>query len=400
MLNVISLNQAIEIAEHTVNVAPPETERLPLCAAFGRVLGEDIESGENVPSFDRSTMDGFAVCAQDTFGASGALPAMLDIVGEVGMGERTDLALSPGECVKIPTGGMLPAGADAVVPVECTDAENGVCLVYASVSPLQNVTRAGDDVAFGQTVLKKGALLTPAAVGVLASMGREEVAVFQKLRVGVLSTGNELVNIGQTPDIGQVRDVNSHLLASLVSSFGCEPVNYGIIKDDEGLLSDAITRTAAANDILLLSGGSSAGDADRTAALVQKYGTLFCHGIAVKPGKPTVLGQIGSTPVFGLPGHPAACFFMAQVLVKRHVFARMGRTDAALPLTLPLSEHVSSNHGREELLCVRIENGFAVPVYAKSGVISLLTAAHGYTVIPREKEGLAKGAEVLVYPFV
>ena len=299
MLNVISLNQAIEIAEHTVNVAPPETERLPLCAAFGRVLGEDIESGENVPSFDRSTMDGFAVCAQDTFGASGALPAMLDIVGEVGMGERTDLALSPGECVKIPTGGMLPAGADAVVPVECTDVENGVCLVYASVSPLQNVTRAGDDVAFGQTVLKKGALLTPAAVGVLASMGREEVTVFQKLRVGVLSTGNELVNVGQTPDIGQVRDVNSHLLASLVSSFGCEPVNYGIIKDDEGLLSDAITRTAAANDILLLSGGSSAGDADRTAALVQKYGTLFCHGIAVKPGKPTVLGQIGSTPVFG-----------------------------------------------------------------------------------------------------
>ncbi|MBQ6021764.1 MAG: molybdopterin molybdotransferase MoeA, partial [Clostridia bacterium] len=202
MLNVISLNQAIEIAEHTVNVAPPETERLPLCAAFGRVLGEDIESGENVPSFDRSTMDGFAVCAQDTFGASGALPAMLDIVGEVGMGERTDLALSPGECVKIPTGGMLPAGADAVVPVECADAENGVCLVYASVSPLQNVTRAGDDVAFGQTVLKKGALLTPAAVGVLASMGREEVTVFQKLRVGVLSTGNELVNVGQTPDIG------------------------------------------------------------------------------------------------------------------------------------------------------------------------------------------------------
>jgi molybdopterin molybdotransferase len=272
--------------------------------------------------------------------------------------------------------------------------------VYASVSPLQNVTLAGDDVALGQTVLQKGAFLTPAAVGVLASMGREEVTVYKKLRVGILSTGDELVNIGETPEIGQVRDVNSHLLASLVSSFGCEPVNYGIIKDDEASLSDAITRTAAASDILLLSGGSSAGDADRTAALVQKHGILFCHGIAVKPGKPTVLGQIGSTPVFGLPGHPAACFFMAQILVKRHVFARTGRADAAMPLTLPLSEHVSSNHGREELLCVRIENGSAVPVYAKSGVISLLTAAHGYTVIPRESEGLAKGVEVMIYPLL
>ena len=399
MLNVISLNQAIGIAEQKMNFAPPQTERLPLCAASGRVLAEDIVSAENVPAFDRSTMDGFAVCARDTFGASGTLPAMLDITGEVGMGEHTDLTLSPGECVKIPTGGMLPAGADAVVPVEHTDTENGVCLVYTAVSPLQNVTRAGDDVALGQTVLQKGSILTPAAVGVLASMGREEVLVFRKLRVGILSTGDELVNIGETPGIGQVRDVNSHLLSSLVSSFGCEPVNYGIVKDDEALISDAITRTAAASDILLLSGGSSAGDADRTAALVQKHGALFCHGIAVKPGKPTVLGQIGSTPVFGLPGHPAACFFMAQILVKRHVFARTGRVDAALPLTLPLSEHVSSNHGREELLCVRIENGAAVPVYAKSGVISLLTAAHGYTVIPRESEGLKKGSPVMVYPF-
>ena len=394
MLNVITLQQAIDIAAQKMNLAPFPAADLPLDAAAGRILAEDIVSAENVPAFNRSTMDGFALAAKDTFGASGTLPSMLRIAGEIAMGEPASSGIAPGECVKIPTGGMLPPGADAVIPWEYTDTAAELCLCYTSVSPLQNVTRAGDDIAAGQTALQKGTLLTPAAVGVLAAMGRPAVKVYTKPRVGILSTGDELVDIGKTPRVGEVRDVNSHLLASLLASFGCEPVNCGILKDDEGQLEAAIRRAASEYDLLLLSGGSSAGDADRTAALIEKLGEVYCHGIAVKPGKPTVLGRVGNTPVFGLPGHPAACFFMANILVKKHLEARSGLRRRAFPLRLPLAEHVSSNHGREELLCVRIQNGEAQPVYAKSGVISLLCAADGYTVIPRESEGLARGSVV------
>ena len=399
MLNVISLSRAMEIAAEDMNHTL-QAQTVPLEAAAGRILAADIRGKEDVPAFDRSTMDGFAVIAADTFGAGQAVPAMLDIVNEVRMGERADFAIAPGQCAKIPTGGMLPQGADAVIPVEYTDTEAGnLLLCYQAVSPLQNVTRRGDDVAKGQTVLQKGARLSPANIGVLAAMGQTRIKVYKKPRVGVISTGNELVDAAKTPLIGEIRDVNSHLLAAQVAAWGCEGRSYGIIPDEKEALEAALKQACAENDAVLLSGGSSAGEADKTAEIIGELGAVFCHGIAVKPGKPTVLGRIGETAVFGLPGHPAACFFMAALLGKRHIAALTGAKSTDRAVGAVLSEHVSSNHGREELLCVRLESGKAIPVYGKSGVISLLSAADGYLVIPREAEGIREGSRVDVILF-
>lgn len=399
MLRVISLEQAFDLIDNRMGGAALPEETVPPAQACGRVLCRDIVGAENVPAFDRSTMDGFAVRAADTFGASETLPAMLKITGEVQMGVPAAFTLQPGECAKIPTGGMLPAGADAVVPVEDTGPADGLCLCYRSVSPLQYVTRAGDDVTAGQTVLPKGTLLTPAAVGVLAAMGVTAAPVYRRPRVGVISTGNELVPAEETPRAGEVRDVNGPLLAALCGSYGCECTGYGIVKDDETLLAEAVSRAIEENDLVLLSGGSSAGEADSTAAVFARLGEVLCHGIAVKPGKPTVLGKIGEKAVFGLPGHPAACCFMASLLVRRHI--RNLTQTAARERTVPaaLTEHVSSNHGRAELLCVRLHDGAAEPVYGKSGVISQLSAADGYILIPRDCEGLRAGETVDVYLF-
>lgn len=399
MLNVISLQKALEIVTTELHGAAA-TETLPPDAAVGRILATDIRSREDVPAFDRSTMDGYAVIAADTFGAGQTLPAMLEIAGEVRMGQPALCALAPGQCAKIPTGGMLPAGADAVVPVEYTDEDaGGLMLCYTAVSPLQNVTRRGDDVAAGQTVLRKGTRLSPAGVGVLAAMGITQIEVYKPPKIGILSTGNEIVPIEKEPGPGEVRDVNSHLLAALAAGWGCEYKTYGILPDREDVLTAALQKAAGENDIVLVSGGSSAGEADKTAGILSALGQVYCHGIAVKPGKPTILGSIGATPVFGLPGHPAACCFMAALLVKRHVAARTGTLCAEQTVTAVLSEHVSSNHGREELLCVRLEGSKAIPVHGKSGVISLLTAADGYVVIPRDTEGYAAGTAVKVHSF-
>lgn len=399
MLNVVSLERALEIAAHEMPCGR-DTLCLPLGEAAGLTLAENIVSGADVPAFNRSTMDGFAVCAADTFGAGQAVPAMLTIVNEVKMGEAAGFSIVPGQCARIPTGGMLPAGADAVVPVEYTEeGPDGLMLCYAPVSPLKNVTRRGDDVKQGQTVLHKGAFLSPAAVGVLAAMGVTEVSVFAPPRIGVLSTGNELVPISQTPTPGEIRDVNSHLLTALCKRWGCAYKSYGIVPDEAEALRQALKTACDENDIVLLSGGSSAGEADRTAETLAALGQVFCHGIAVKPGKPTVLGRVNETAVFGLPGHPAACYFMAALLVKAHVDARTGTQTGPRTVTAALTEHVPSNHGREELLPVTLTNGKAKPVYAKSGVISLLSAADGYVIIPRDAEGIREGSEVTVNLF-
>ena len=399
MLNVVSLSEAVAIVRTRMPERALPAEALPLDDAAGRVLAADVVGEENVPAFDRSTMDGFAVRAADTFGATAALPSMLRVTGEIRMGEAASLSIGPGECAAIPTGGMLPGGADAVIPVEYTETQGDLCLCCAAVSPLQNVTRAGDDVALGQTVLPTGTRLTPAAVGVLAAMGRGTVPVFRKPRIGILSTGNEIIPIEETPLPGQIRDVNTHLLLSLCALFGCEGRAYGVVPDEKDALLAALRKAAVENDAVLLSGGSSAGKADLTAEVIGELGEVYCHGIAVKPGKPTVLGEADGKAVFGLPGHPAACWFMTELLVKRYAQRLLRETAASYPVKAALAEHVSSNHGREELLCVRLDSGTAAPVYGKSGVISQLAAADGYIVIPRDCEGLRAGADVDVYLF-
>ena len=398
MLNVISVETAVTISR-SLACRISRTEVLSLSALPGLVTAEDVFCPEDVPGFARSTMDGYAVVAADVFGAGESSPADLTVTGEVLMGEPAAMSLTRGECVKIPTGGMLPAGADAVVPVEYTDPDFDTCLVYRAVSPWENVVRAGDDAQKGGLLLAAGTRLTPADVGVLAAAGVTECAVLARPTVGVLSTGNEIVPAEAPAPPGRVRDVNSHLLEALCRACGCETRRYGIVPDEEAALTDALRQAARENDLVLLSGGSSAGEKDLTARVIAKLGEVKAHGIAMKPGKPTVIGAIGETPVFGLPGHPAACYFVTDVLVRPCIEVLSGAPLPRRTTTAVITENISSNHGREEYLCVSLRDGTATPVYGKSGVVSQLSAADGYIRVERDCEGLRRGEAVTVFLF-
>ena len=275
-----------------------QTETLSLSAAMGRILAEDIAAGEYVPDFDRSTVDGFAVRARDTFGCTDAIPAILPLQQTVQMGQGADFPLNAEACVAVPTGGAVPEGADSVVMLEYTeDYGDGTIGISRPVAPGENMIFRGDDVFPGKVILQKGRVLSSADIGALAAIGRVRVPVVKKLTVGVISTGDELVPPEVQPCPGQIRDVNSPMLEAMLTAFGCHVINYGIIIDDEALLTQKVRQAAAECDAVLLSGGSSVGVKDAACRIIESMGTLLMHGIAIKPGKPTILGKTGSKPL-------------------------------------------------------------------------------------------------------
>lgn len=400
MLNVVSLKEAIETVESCVLSYRSESETVKLSEAVGRILSKDIFSGENIPAFDRSTVDGFAVKAADTYGSGESIPSQLRVVGEVLMGEKADISIGEGECVRISTGGMLPCGADSVVMVENTDCTfEDFCLVFKAVSPFENVTRKGDDLKEGQLVLKKGTLLSSKHTGVLASLGLGEIEVTKKIKVGIISTGDELINIEEKLNVGKIRDINSHILSALVSEFGCIGTEYGIVEDCFEEILKATEKASEENDIVLISGGSSAGVKDMTVKVISKLGEVCFHGIALKPGKPTIFGKAKGKAVFGLPGHPAAAYYVTLLTV-RSLIEKLYNTDFGNnTLKCRITQNVSSNHGREEIISVKITDGKAEPVFSKSAFVSVLSECDGYIVIGRNSEGLKENEEVKVYLF-
>lgn len=400
MLNVVSLEEAIRITEKEFSFFKIESEKLDVPEALGRVLFADIISDENIPSFDRSTVDGYVVVSSDTFGAGESMPAMLNIKGEILMGEEANVLTRSGECIKISTGGMLPEGADAVVMVEYTEKMmDDTCLVYKAVSPFQNVTRAGDDVKKGSIVIKKGTVITSKHIGILCALGITEIECTRKIKVGIISSGDEIVPVEQSVPLGKIRDINSHFLSALMKENGCLTKEYGIVKDDFDKLYNTLQLACEECDIVLISGGSSAGSKDMTASVIEKNGTLYFHGIAVKPGKPTIFGKVNNKAVFGLPGHPAAAYIIAQAVVMNLISYCRSENNSSITITAEITESVSSNHGREEFVPVILDNGKAQPLFFKSGLVSLLSSADGYVIVPRNKEGLLKNEKVTVHLF-
>ena len=376
-------------------------ELVPLSAAMGRVLAEDIAATEYVPDFDRSTVDGFAVRARDTFGCTDAIPAILPLQGEVLMGEGADYQLNPEECVAVPTGGAIPQGADSVVMVEYTeDYGDGTIGISKSVAPGQNMIFRGDDVHPGKVILQKGRVLSSQDIGALAAIGRTQVPVRRKLTVGIISTGDELVPCEVTPRVGQVRNVNGPMLEAMLVTFGVEVINYGIIIDDETLLSKTVTKAVSECDAVLLSGGSSVGVKDAACRIIESMGELLLHGIAIKPGKPTILGKAGCKPLVGLPGHPVAAYFITRLFVLPLLSRLMGRKQEVYTTTARVTESISANHGRAQYQCCRLERKegelYAYPIRGKSGLITTLAGADGYFCIDRDCEGLPKFAEIQV----
>lgn len=377
-------------------------ELIPLDCAPGRVLAEDITASEYVPDFDRSTVDGYAVLASDTFGCSDAIPAILERKGEVRMGEDAQLTLKRGECAYVPTGGAIPEGADCMVMIEYTeDYGDGTVGILKPGAPGLNLIFRGDDVYPGKAVLCSGQVLRAQDIGALAAIGKMKVPVRPRLRVGVLSTGDELVPPDKTPGPGQVRDVNMPMLTALLREVGAEPVPYGIITDDEALLHNTVRDALESCDAVILSGGSSAGVKDAACRIIEALGKLLLHGIAIKPGKPTILGRAGNKPLIGLPGHPVAAYFVAKLFVLPLLARLEGRQVSDHPLRARLSENIGANHGRAQISACRLEEQrgqlTAVPIHSKSGLITQLAGADGYFIISRDCEGLPKDAAVDVF---
>jgi molybdopterin molybdotransferase len=401
LLNVKMPDEVCGIIEGLLEAVRFSAELVPSVDAVGRVLHKDIISDEDVPGFNRSTVDGYAVFASDTFGCSESLPAVLTVAGEIPMGGSVEAVLTANSCYIVSTGGALPGGADAVVMVENTEDYGGNMVgIHKSVAPGNNVVQRGDDVSAGVRVLPAGTVLTPHDIGVLATLGYALVEVRKRPVVGVISTGDELVDVSASPRSGQVRNVNTPLLLAAVTRFGAVAKDCGLIGDDESDIRAAVKNAAEVCDLVLVSGGSSAGLRDLTARVIESEGELLMHGIAIKPGKPTILGVVGGKPVFGLPGHPVAAYLVTELFVRMFISGLMGAKVKRRTTVARISEALSSNHGRAEYIAVRLDDsGLAVPVRSKSGLISSLVGVDGYICIERNSEGLVAGAEVVVVYF-
>lgn len=382
-------------------------EAVPLDQALERVLAEPVTAGHDIPGFARSTMDGFAVAAASTFGASEGNPAYLNITGNVAMGAETDLTVGPGAAVRIATGGMLPAGADAVVMVEHTDQLDETTIeVYKSVAPGQNMVARGEDVAAGSEVLAAGTRLRPQELGLLAALGQDSVMVHHRPRVGIISTGDEVVDIRTEPRIGQIRDMNAYSLAGQARRCGALTRSYGIVADDAAMLKQSCAAALDENDMVLLSGGSSVGVRDFTIDILNALPDteVLVHGISISPGKPTILARSGAKAVWGLPGHVTSAMVVFAAVVKpflEHVGGlRSGRTPARC--LARLTRNVASAQGREEYLRVRLTGRdgdlVAEPLLGKSGLIRTMIQADGLVAVPKDTEGLEAGAVVEVLP--
>lgn len=374
--------------------------------ACGFCLSTDIYALEPVPAFRQSTVDGYAVKADNTGGATESLPVFFKIIGEVEMGCSATQTLQHGQCIYVPTGGMIPEGADAMVMIEyCEQFSEGQIAIYTSVAWGAGVVDIGEDMKKDQLVLEKGTTLRPQEIGALAALGQTEVSVYAPWKITIISTGDELVPPGETPKNGQVRDINTYGIRAQAEKNHMEIVDCIVLKDEQGELKERVQQALHTSDIVIISGGSSQGKKDATHQVIQEVASegAFTHGLALKPGKPTILGYDKPTHTIlaGLPGHPAAAMMVFELLIG---WLLRERTGAKPERTVNgcLSSNLPGAPGRKTCQLVQLipcEDGKqkAIPIFGKSGMISTLTKADGYIIIEENQEGLQKGEEVEIF---
>jgi molybdopterin molybdotransferase len=384
------------------------SETIAVVDALGRVLATDLQSPENLPAFPRSTMDGYAVRAGDTYGASEGLPVYLRVVGEMPMGRHETIEVKKGEAVKVHTGGALAEGADAVVMVENTQQVDSFTIeVSRPVAPGENMVSVGDDVRAGQTLLSSGHVMRPQDIGGLMALGITGMNVFTPPRVAIISAGDEVVSPDRTPLPGQVRDINTYTISNLVRQAGAVPVPQGIIRDDAAALSLATRRALEAADVVVISSGSSISTRDMTAGVISTLGKpgILAHGVSLRPGKPTILAVVDGKPVFGLPGNPVSAMVVFDLFVRPTIYRVGGCADPPWPpmITARLTQNIPSTTGREDYVPVTLEivdgEYRATPVFGESNLITTLVRAGGLARIPLDKHGLAEGEMVSVRLF-
>lgn len=397
------------VLRHRFDFHRVEIQDAFLADAHGRILAEDVVSDSHLPDFPRSTMDGFAVKASSTFGASEGNPAYLDIKGSVTMGEKADVSLGPGEACRISTGGMLPKGADGVVMVEHTEAIDSETIeVYKSVAPGQNMLEIGEDFKKGETILEAGRCLRPQEIGLLAAFGKEKIRIYEQPVVGIISTGDEIVPIHEKPGPGRIRDVNSYTLSGFIRESGGIPVIHGIVKDHYQTLYDLCHQALDQCHMLIISGGSSVGSRDFTIDVLSNLpeSEILVHGISISPGKPTILARSRNKAVWGLPGHTVSAMVVYKMVVEpflKHVSGFQSKGRRRMIHAAFLSRNVSSAQGRTDFIRIRLytKDGklWAEPILGKSGLIHTMVKADGLLRVDANTEGLDKGSEVSILPF-
>ena len=414
LLNVTSTGKAIRLLKNHLNIEEykqKNRENIKIKDGLNRILSKDISTSFNLPGFNRSTMDGYAIKADDSFGVSESLPSYLKMIGEIHMGCKPKFKINQGEAAKISTGGMLPDGTNAVIMLEYVEQVDEKNIeIRKSVAPWENVVRENEDLKAGKTVLKKGHKLRPQDIGILAGIGRINIEVYKKPKIAIISTGNEIVSAEDTPDFGQVRDINSFTLGACILEMQGIPVYKGIIRDKKILLEKKIKEIIEKKeaDAILVSGGSSVGSRDITLEVIEKLGKpgILVHGVSVKPGKPTIIAVVNNLPIFGLPGHPVSAMIIFDIFVKTLINWLQGRdcqnkTDTRIEAEI--DHNIASDPGREEYVRVFLykKEGkyYAKPILGKSGLISSMVDASGLVKIDLNIEGLEKGSKVKVILF-
>jgi len=404
---LLSLEEALKKLQDYYVAKPLGSEEVLVDKSLGRVLSEDIVSTVDIPSFDRATMDGFAVVAEDTFSAQEDKPVKLKIVGKVEAGEKPEIEVGRGGAAEIATGAPVPKGADAVVMVEQTDQKDAVVSIFKAVAPGENVMGAGTDIMAGEVVLRTGQEITSRDIGLLAALGRSRVNVYRRPRVAIISTGNELIPAGQQLDYGKIYDINSKTLAGAILESGCEPVPLGICTDDPEEMKTKIQQALLVADVIVTSGSTSAGVGDVLYRIIGDFGGpgIVVHGLSVKPGKPLIVAVIEGKPLFGLPGYPTSALMMFILIVKRNISKMAGQAvESATWLEGKVASKIFSAKGRREFLPVHIvkdEVGkhLVYPVLSGSGAITSLALADGFIDIPQNQEFIEEGENVRIELF-
>lgn len=392
-----------EVMALTEEFSPVGIEKIPVSKAFSRILAQDLIADQDMPGFRRATMDGYAVVAQSTFGASESSPAWLDITGTILMGDIPDFTLKSGQAIKISTGGMLPEGADSVVMIEHTEQIDDLSVeIYKSVAPLQHVIDASEDFAKQEIVLPKGTFLRPQEAGLAAGLGFTQIETYKIPTIGIISTGDEIIPIEEKPVPGKIRDINSYTLSGFIREAHAIPVRYGIIKDDPTALKKAVEKALEETDMVLISGGSSVGTRDFTVEVLSELPDtdILVHGMSISPGKPTILAKAGRKPIWGLPGQVVSAMVVLKIVIIPFLNQLKGLApqDRMIRVPAKLTRNISSAQGRRDF--VRVELSYkddrllAKPVLGKSGLIKTMIHADGLLEISDHVEGLEKDSKV------
>jgi molybdopterin molybdotransferase len=414
LFKVNTPNEVITMLKDHLNfkeITRNNIEEVNIKIALHRFLAEEIVAPANLPGFNRSIMDGYAISAEDSFGATDGLPSYLKIIGEIQMGVRPEFKINPGEAAKISTGGMLPEGANAVMMVEYTEQIDDTTIeARRSISPWENVVRKDEDLKTGEIILRKGSRLRSQDIGVLAGIGKINIKIYKKPKIAIISTGNEIIPAEGEPGIGQIRDINSYSLGACIEEAGGVPVYRGIIKDEVTLLEQEIKKVIKEDKVgaVIISGGSSVGVRDVTLEVLNRLGKpgVLIHGVSVKPGKPTILAIADNRPIFGLPGHPVSAMIIFDLFVRPLISWLQGgqyNYNSAKEIEAELTCNMVSDSGREDNIRVFVyekdKKFYAEPILGKSGLISTMVRASGLIKIGLNIEGVEKGSKVMVRLF-